>query len=68
MRTTLTISDDGILTIPDEMLKVLGWSEGEELEWVENDDGSFLLRKPTYSSEEQANEPQPKSPPMEDSI
>jgi len=68
MRTTLTISDDGVLTIPDEMLKVLGWSEGEELEWVENDDGSFLLRKPTYSSEEQPNEPQSEPPSVEDSI
>ena len=43
--TSLQISDDGILTIPDAMLEELGWHEGDELEWVENDDGSFTLSK-----------------------
>ena len=47
MKTTFTVDDDGILHIPEYMLKNLGWEEGDLLEWVENDDGSFLLRKPT---------------------
>ena len=43
--TSLQVSDDGILTIPDVMLEALGWNEGDELEWVEHDDGSYTLKK-----------------------
>lgn len=50
MRTTLTIDDDGILTIPDEMLESLGWKEGDMLEWIDNNDGSFSLVKPNEYS------------------
>jgi len=50
MKTTLTVDDDGVLTFPEEFLEKLGWKEGDLLEWVDNQDGSFLLRKP--------NEPQ----------
>lgn len=45
MRTTLTVDDDGVLQIPDNMLEQLGWKEGDILEWVENEDGSFVLKK-----------------------
>ena len=46
MRTTLTVDDEGMLTFPDEMLEVLGWKEGDVLEWIDNKDGSFTLKKP----------------------
>ena len=49
--TTLQISEDGILTIPDDMLEELGWKEGDELEWVEQDNGAFILRKPDAKEE-----------------
>ena len=45
MKTTLTIDNDGILTFPDELLKEIGWKEGDVLEWIPNDDGSFNLVK-----------------------
>ena len=45
METTLTVDDDGVLTFPPEFLEVLGWKEGDMLEWVDNKDGSFLLKK-----------------------
>jgi bifunctional DNA-binding transcriptional regulator/antitoxin component of YhaV-PrlF toxin-antitoxin module len=45
MKTTLTVSDDGILTFPDNVMKELGWKEGDELEWIDNNDGSFSLVK-----------------------
>ena len=45
MKTTLTVDDDGILTFPDELMKETGWMEGDVLEWIPNDDGSFTLRK-----------------------
>ena len=49
MRTTLTIDDDGILTFPENYLNILGWKEGDVLEWIDNKDGSFSLRKPDES-------------------
>ena len=45
MRTTLTVDDDGVITFPDEMMKTLGWKEGDVLQWVDNKDGSFQLKK-----------------------
>ena len=49
MKTTLTIDEDGILTFPPEMIEELGWKEGDVLEWIDNNDGSFYLRKPNES-------------------
>jgi len=45
MRTTLTV-DDGVITFSDEMMKTLGWKEGDVLQWIDNKDGSFSLMKP----------------------
>ena len=45
MRTTLTVDDDGVITFPDEMIEKLGWKEGDVLEWIDNKDGSFTLKK-----------------------
>lgn len=45
MKTTLTVDDDGVLQIPDDMLEHLGWKEGDTLEWIDNEDGSFMLKK-----------------------
>ena len=46
MRTTLTVDDDGILTLSPELLETTGWKEGDVLLWVDNKDGSFSLIKP----------------------
>ena len=43
MRTTLTVGDDGVLTFPEDFLKEVGWKEGDVLQWVDNNDGSFSL-------------------------
>ena len=40
-----TIDEEGILSIPDELIEKLGWEEGDELEWIDQGDGSFLLVK-----------------------
>jgi bifunctional DNA-binding transcriptional regulator/antitoxin component of YhaV-PrlF toxin-antitoxin module len=39
--------DEGniILPLPLEMLEELGWKEGTTLEWLDNGDGSFSLKK-----------------------
>lgn len=45
LRWTVPIDEDGVLTLPDEVWQLLGWKEGDNLEWVEQDDGSILLMK-----------------------
>ena len=43
--TKITVDDDGILNLPDDVMEDLGWKEGDELEWIDNNDGSFSLKK-----------------------
>ena len=45
MKTTLTVGDDGVLTFPEDFLKEVGWKEGDVLQWVDNNHGSFSLVK-----------------------
>lgn len=45
LRWTVPIDEDGVLTLPDELWALLGWKEGDQLEWVDQEDGSFLLVK-----------------------
>ena len=42
---TLTIDDDGVLTLTPKILEATGWKEGDVLEWIDNNDGSFSLVK-----------------------
>jgi hypothetical protein len=35
------------ITFPDDLLEAANLSPGEEVEWVDRNDGSFLLRKIT---------------------
>jgi len=42
---TLSVDEDGVLTLPDELWETLGWQEGDELEFVENNDGSIFIVK-----------------------
>lgn len=35
---------------PDELLDATGWEEGDELLWVDNKDGSFVLKKNEQNS------------------
>ena len=44
MNTTLQIDENGILTLTDELLEATGWKEGDELEFIDNKDGSFSMR------------------------
>ena len=41
----LYVDEDGVLTLPDEVWQTLGWMEGDELEFIENGDGSFQIVK-----------------------
>lgn len=33
------------ITFPEEALKAVGWDVGDEIEWIDQGDGSFMLRK-----------------------
>ena len=49
-RYTLTVqkdpeSEDLILEFPDSLMETTGWKIGDVLEWVDNKDGSWTLRK-----------------------
>ena len=44
MKATLKVDKNGILTFTEELLQETGWKEGDELEWIDNNDGSFSLR------------------------
>ena len=45
--TEITVSDDGMLDLPDKIMEELGWKEGDLLVWEDRGDGSFALRKYT---------------------
>jgi len=36
-----------MLTFPDDLMESMGWSEGDVIEWNENEDGTWTLRKLT---------------------
>lgn len=42
---TLTIGEDGILSLPQDLLDETGWKEGDCLNWFDNNDGSWSLVK-----------------------
>lgn len=44
----LAVDDDEeayFIDIPDELLKELGWKSGDKVEWIDNGDGSYSVRK-----------------------
>jgi len=42
------------IRLPDEVLEELGWSEDDTLEWSENDNNTFTLRKVNDDSSTEA--------------
>lgn len=37
--------EDAIVTLPEEIIEMKGWEDGDVLEWVDRGDGSWELRK-----------------------
>jgi len=51
-RYTLDVQEDSdgqYLIFPDEEMKLLGWKEGDDIEWIDNGNGSWTLRKKEMS-------------------
>ena len=49
-RWEVTIEEDPetgdlILPLPQDILDLQGWKEGDSLEWIDNKDGSWSLQK-----------------------
>jgi hypothetical protein len=42
---TLTVAEDGLLPLPQDLLDEAGWKEGDCLNWVDNNDGSWSIVK-----------------------
>ena len=42
---TLTVKDDGILELPKDLLNEAGWKEGDNILWLDNQDGTWSLVK-----------------------
>ena len=38
-------SGDLILPFPEDLLESAGWKEGDTLEWIDNKDGYWILKK-----------------------
>lgn len=39
------ITGEQWITFPPELMEKLGWKEGDEIEWINNFDGTFAIRK-----------------------
>jgi N-acetylglucosamine kinase-like BadF-type ATPase len=39
------ITGEQWITFPPELMEKLGWKEGDDLEWIDNYDGTFTIRK-----------------------
>jgi bifunctional DNA-binding transcriptional regulator/antitoxin component of YhaV-PrlF toxin-antitoxin module len=40
-----TPEGEAFIEFPDEVLKEVGWKEGDTIKWTDNNDGSFTLKK-----------------------
>lgn len=39
------VDEEGVLIFPDELWELMGWKEGDTVEFIDQKDGSFILRK-----------------------
>lgn len=41
----MTVKEDGIVELPEDLLKETGWQCRDTLHWIDNKDGSWTLIK-----------------------
>ena len=41
----LTVEDDGVVTLPQDLLDLTGWKPGDTLLYIDNHDGSYSIVK-----------------------
>ncbi|MEZ9041264.1 MbcA/ParS/Xre antitoxin family protein [Vibrio sp. 10N.247.311.47] len=56
MKVKIEKTSDGeaFFTIPEILQKQLQWNEGDQIEWLENKDGSWTLRKVKFEGDIQS--------------
>jgi len=42
---TVTVEENGIISLPQDLLDATGWREGDCLHWIDQHDGSWQLVK-----------------------
>lgn len=42
-------SGDLMIELGEEIMQAVGWHVGDEIEWIDNKDGSWTLRKTTLT-------------------
>jgi len=47
----LPVDDDYNITFPEDLIEQTGWKEGDTLQWIDQNDGSFLMKKVTKMNE-----------------
>ena len=47
------VDENGVLTFSDELWEFLDWKEGDTIEFIEQSDGSFILRKVDPENDDQ---------------
>ena len=44
-RWIIPVDDDYNITFPEDLLEQTGWKEGDTLQWIPQDDDSFIMKK-----------------------
>ena len=39
------VNEEGVLTLPDELWQDLDWKEGDDIQFIDNKDGTFSMVK-----------------------
>jgi hypothetical protein len=47
----LPVDDDYNITFPEDLIEQTGWKEGDTLQWIPQDDDSFIMKKVTKMNE-----------------
>ena len=52
----LPVDDDYNITFPEDLLEQTGWKEGDTLQWIDQGDGSFIMKKINKVKDESVHE------------
>jgi bifunctional DNA-binding transcriptional regulator/antitoxin component of YhaV-PrlF toxin-antitoxin module len=52
----LPVDDDYNITFPEDLLEQTGWKEGDTLQWIDQGDGSYIMKKSTKVEETSVHE------------
>ena len=50
-RWIIPVDDDYNITFPEDLLEQTGWKEGDTLQWIDQGDGSYIMKKTTKVEE-----------------